>query len=589
MRTSDSKRRMPNWAIGLVLLLVIGVGSVFAYTKKLPWSDPYEVQAVFETAQNLRPKAPVRIAGVNIGEVTKIEPLTSDSPELTAQAGGSQQAPADEDGAESAALVTMSLTEEALPLHEDTQFQLRPRLFLEGNLFIDAKPGSPNAEEVGENHTFPVNQTSNSVQIDQVLTTLQSDVRANLQVFLDQFGNALMKYGGAKGFQELYGSSAGAFKFTSQVNEALQGKRVHDLSGLIGNLDKVVRALGSNELALQNLITNFRVVTGSFAAEAASLEQAIAKLPDVLDAAEPAFANLNASFPPLRAFAREALPGVRSTAPALRAATPFINQLRLLVSEPELRGLVADLRPTIPDLARLSERTKPLLGQFRRLASCFNEAVIPWSNDTVDPPASYPAKLQPQGNVAEETASGLVGIASESRSGDANGQYIRVEAGSGANTILIPGGAPDGASDAVGLLDFPLLGGMPSVHGNLADSVRPKFRPRVKCETQDPPDLSAAGVTSGDAGVTTPPNPVGLDDLIQTIQDIIGLLPRRQAAALQKQSDAYTAAEQEGDAEALAEAGADIQRTLERLGADLGGTAAAATSGALGSAPEVGG
>ena len=31
----------------------------------------------------------------------------------------------------------------------------------------------------------------------------------------------------------------------------------------------------------------------------------------MLDAARPAFANLNASFPALRAFAREALPGTR--------------------------------------------------------------------------------------------------------------------------------------------------------------------------------------------------------------------------------------------------------------------------------------
>ena len=466
----------------------------------------------------------------------------------------------------------MTVTEEGLPLHEDAQMQLRPRLFLEGNLFVDLKPGSPNAPEVDENHTFAINQTSSSVQIDQVLTTLQSDVRANLQTFLDQFGNALMKYGGAKGFQQLYKSSAGAFKYTSIVNEALQGKKPHDLSGLIRNLDKVVAALGSNELALQNLVTNFRVVSGSFAAESASLEQAIAQLPQVLDAAEPAFANLNASFPSLRAFAREALPGVRSTAPALREATPLIEQVRLLVSEPELRGLVADLRPTIPDLAKLTARTKPLLAQFRRVSSCFNEVVIPWSNDTVDPPATYPAKLQPQGTVAEETASGLVGIGSESRSGDANGQYIRVEAGGGANTVLIPGGAPDGAADAVGLLDFPLLGGMPSVHGNLADSQVPKYRPGVSCETQDPPDLSAAGILSGDAGVTTPDNPVGLDDLIQTIEDIVGLLPRRAAAQLERQSEAYTEAQEEGDAEALAEAAAGLQRVLGD----------AASSGALG-------
>jgi ABC-type transporter Mla subunit MlaD len=566
---------MPNWAIGLVLILVIAVGSVVAYTKKLPWGDPHEVQAVFETAQNLRPKAPVRIAGVNIGEVSKVEPLTSDSPQLTAQAGGEQQASPDEDGAASAALVTMTIKDEGLPLHEDAQMQLRPRLFLEGNLFIDLKPGSPNAPEVEEGHTFPVNQTSSSVQIDQVLTTLQSDVRANLQTFLDEFGNALMKYGGAKGFQELYKSSAGAFKYTSIVNEALQGKRTHDLSGLIRNLDKVVAALGSNELALQNLVTNFRVVSGSFAAESASLEQAIAKLPDVLDAAEPAFANLNEAFPPLRAFAREALPGVRSTAPALRVATPLIDQVRLLVSEPELRGLVADLRPTIPDLAELTAETKPLLSEFRKVSSCFNEVVIPWSNDTVDPPATYPSKLQPQGTVAEETASGLVGIGSESRSGDANGQYIRVEAGGGINTLILPGAAEDPITgtpvDAVGLLDFPLLGGMPSVHGTTADSERPEFHPNARCEKQDPPDLSAEGITSSEAGIDIQDNPVGADELLQIINDILPLLPRRRAAAIEQESQSYQEAQQGGDLDEISEAGTALVEALQGAGADLEG------------------
>ena len=43
-----------------------------------------------------------------------------------------------------------------------------------------------------------------------------------------------------------------------------------------------------------------------------------------------------------------------------------------------------------------------------------------------------------QGKVYEETGYGLTGINGESRSGDANGQYIRVAAGGGTNT-LYPG------------------------------------------------------------------------------------------------------------------------------------------------------
>ena len=117
-------------------------------------------------------------------------------------------------------VVTMELNEDALPLHEDATFKLRPRLFLEGNYFVDVQPGSPNAPETPENHTFPVNQTSYSVQLDQVLTTLQGDVRTDLQTFLDQLGNALVKDGGAEGFRELYRTSAPAGKYTSQVNQA---------------------------------------------------------------------------------------------------------------------------------------------------------------------------------------------------------------------------------------------------------------------------------------------------------------------------------------------------------------------------------
>ena len=292
--------------------------------------------------------------------------------------------------------MTMELNDDALPLHEDATFKLRPRLFLEGNYFVDLSPGSPNAEVVEDGETFPINQTSYSVQLDQVLTTLQGDVRVDLQVFLNQFGNALIKYGGAEGFQELYRTSADAGKFTSQVNQAVLGEQPGDLQGVIKGLDRVVRALGRNEATLQDLVTNFRIFAGSFAQEDIALGRAIEELPGVLEAARPAFAELNAAFPSVRAFAREALPGVRSTPATLDAATPFVRQVRLLVSKRELRGLVADLRPTIPKLAVLSTETVPFLKQTRAVSSCFNEVVIPWSNDTVVPvDPSYPVRRRP--------------------------------------------------------------------------------------------------------------------------------------------------------------------------------------------------
>ena len=483
MRTGGRRERLPNWAIGLIMVVLLVIASFYAFTKSVPWSDPYTVQAVFPTASNIRPASPVRIAGVNVGKVTAIEHLQpEDADEATAQAGNTDDpvAPAPT----TATVVTMELEESALPLREDATMKLRPRLFLEGNLFVDLKPGSPNADEVDDGHTFPASQTAVAVQIDQIFTTLQGDVRNNLQILLDELGTAFRE-GGAEGFREVFRTSPGAFRYTAEVNEALLGTEEHDLSELIVNLDSTVEALNQGE-NLQDLVTNLRTVLGSFAAESANLERAIAVLPDVIEEGEPALASLNASLPALRAFSREALPGVRSTPATLDAATPLLQQVRGLVSEEELRGLTSDLRPAIPSLASMAKSTVPTLDEGRFLSSCFNEVVIPLGYQTVNDP-----NTEASGQVFEELAYGLVGISGESRSADANGPYIRVQAGGGPNTITYPGAytsSTGAVEDAVGITSAPLVGAIPAID----DSAKTPFRPGVPCERQEPPNLAAS-------------------------------------------------------------------------------------------------
>ena len=268
-----------------------------------------------------------------------------------------------------------------------------------------------------------------------------------------------------------------------------------------------MQALDADEPGLQNLVTNLRVVTGSFAAQNQALSAAIAELPQFLDVGRPALAALDASFPPLRAFAREVLPGVRSTPATLDAATPLLTQIRALVSKSELRGLTHDLRPTIPRLTELSHRTIPFLNTSRSLSSCFNQVVIPWSNSSVpDPNFAPPTVTDGAGThpakVYEETGYGLVGIGGESRSGDANGQYIRVEAGGGVNTPLLPGPINGTTGKVVenirpqsqtvpfvGFAESQLLGSQPNLAFGHEDSVKTPFRPDAPCERQQPPNL----------------------------------------------------------------------------------------------------
>ena len=75
---------------------------------------------------------------------------------------------------------------------------------------------------------------------------------------------------------------------------------------------------------------------------------------------------------------------MRSSGPALDASIPLVTQLRGLVSQDELRGFAADLRPTVPALAAPVPREhRRCPTQNRLLASCQNEVVLPWSKDKV--------------------------------------------------------------------------------------------------------------------------------------------------------------------------------------------------------------
>jgi len=479
-------RRISNFQIGLIAIVLTVFGFYLAFTKSIPLvsGGGYELKAVFGDAQNIRAKSPVRISGVDVGEVTDVKHLV------------------DQNGqGEDAAVVTMKLDDKALPIHEDATMQLRPRLFLEGNLFVDLHPGTPAAPDLDSGSTVTEDHTSYSVQFDQVLTTLQAPVRQNLQVFLKEFGDGLDKYGGAEGFQESFRTSPAAYHYTSQVNEALLGTQPGDLAGFVRNFGTVAAELNQNSSDLQGLVTNLDTVSGAFAASQQSLRDAIIELPRVLAVGRPALFKLNRDFPPLRAFAREALPGTKAANAALDYANPWIGQLRQLISKEELRGLVDDLGPTVPDLAALSNASLPFLEQSRLLSSCFNHTVIPWSDTNIPNNDADPAA----GKVYEETAYGLTGVAGESRTGDANGQEFRVLFGGGERTIS-PFSSPEVNGQLTGVVPFEILGAEPAKES----SAKTPFRPDVPCETQDPPNLHSelgAGptTTASKTSATTPP------------------------------------------------------------------------------------
>jgi phospholipid/cholesterol/gamma-HCH transport system substrate-binding protein len=449
-----ARRREPGRAAsvraGVIALLVIGVGTYFGFTKSVPFRDHFEIRAAFKTANDLKPNSPVRIAGVKVGKVTAVEHVR----------GGR------------GVVVTMRIDDRSIPIRRDARMKIRPRIFLEGNYFVDVKPGSPGAEELKEGETLPVQQTASPVQFGQLLTALQSDSRRDLQIILDQLGKGLSGRGGA-GYNASIRHWKGAYRDSATVNQAMLGELEHDLSGYIDGAGAVAEALDRDPEALKALVTDLATTANAFARQSTALSAAIAELPRTLASGRRALASLNAAFPSFRRFVAAMRPATRSSRPALDAALPFVTQARRLVSRPELRGLVADLRPTVPNLVRLQEGSVALQRQVRALSSCQNRVILPWTNDKV-PDSKFPAI----GPVYQEAPKSLPGLAAESRSHDANGQYVRSLAAT-ANYFFATG---DGRRF---FTTEPIQGIQPPK----ALKGRPPLRPDVPCETQERPDL----------------------------------------------------------------------------------------------------
>jgi phospholipid/cholesterol/gamma-HCH transport system substrate-binding protein len=454
---------IPPLKAGILALVVIAVLAYFGFTKANPFSDPFELQAVVDNARNLQTRSTVRMAGVDVGRVTKVEAIQESAP---------------------AARVTMQLEEEALPLREDAELRVRPRIFLEGNYFVDLEPGSPSAPELEDEDTLPRSQTSAAVSTSEVLAVLQSDVRSDLRTLLFEYGTQGLVGGGAEGFNRAVPYFLPAYRRSSLANDALLGEEpTRDQQRLLRGQQRTLAALAADPEALRELVTDLNRTAGALAREDLALEQSIPALRDTLRAAMPALTSLNAALPTLRAFAREAVPGVRSATPTLDAAIPWIRQQRGLMQESELRGVARSLREAMPSLVRLNRGQVKLLGQARALASCTNRVLTPFSRSPI--PSAEPRNSGQE--VRRQTFRGFVGLAGESRNNDANTPYFHIQVVKPTNLAAANGGRLEPLS--------PPNPNVPPVH-----------RPDVPCETQEPPNLDAPdgpGVAPAGAVPTT--------------------------------------------------------------------------------------
>jgi phospholipid/cholesterol/gamma-HCH transport system substrate-binding protein len=479
--------RPSNVTIAIIFILIFTIGPYLAFTKHVPFTSyGYELKATFSNSANIALNSPVRIAGVNVGKVISTE-REGDNTTLT-----------------------FTVEEAGRPIHDDAFAAIRPRIFLEGNFFVELDPGSPSAAEMDSGDTIPVSRTSIAVQLDEIFTALQSPVRADLSRLLEGYGTALThkptaeedetqlpEVKGKTGAEALngafrYGGDAG--RYSAQVTDALLGTEQKDLSKLVSSAGRFFGAFAARQRDLQGLIENFDIFTGALASQSTNLSTTIRLLAPTLRITRASMVSLNRTLPPLRTYAIELEPAVEELPGLISASKPFLAQVRPLLSAKEAGGAVRLLRESTPALAGAALVSKRnTVPQVNRLSVCTTKVMVPTGNQVIED------RFSTGGPNYREFLYNLVNFAGMAQNFDGNGPYARAQVGGG--PVLVgepnPKGNPATISDQINYahtIEEP-LGTQPQLGG------KPPLKPEVRCYTNPVPDVNSG------LGQVGPPSP----------------------------------------------------------------------------------
>jgi phospholipid/cholesterol/gamma-HCH transport system substrate-binding protein len=341
----------------IVLALLIG-GYIFAHQNlALPGWFPVlgkefvTLKAEFRTAQAVAPGQgqEVTIAGAKIGEIASVQ------------------------AHEGAALVTMNVTPKyARYIYRDATMLLRPKTGLK-DMTVEVDPGTPSAGRVPSGYTVPLSHTAPDVNLEEFLSSFDTETRAALQELLA---------GAAGGLKGNSARLSAAFKrfdpLTRYISEIVAQLKLRDknIARGIHNFQLIVSALGSKDTQLAQLIDASNSVFQTFAQQQRSFERTIALLPGTLAKTKSGLGKLATATATTGSTLHKLEPTATSLAPAQEASRSLFEH-STPIFENQLRPFAREAAPVVeqlaPSIKQLGEAFPGLETSFSVLNELFNE------------------------------------------------------------------------------------------------------------------------------------------------------------------------------------------------------------------------
>jgi phospholipid/cholesterol/gamma-HCH transport system substrate-binding protein len=358
VRTAIRKHLPDFLAIIALLIVAAAVATVILGKQRLAlpaWvpvvgKDFFEIEAEMSSAQAVTPGQgqTVNIAGVEVGEISSVKLR---------------------DGK---AIIGMRIRPKHDRLYKDASVLLRPKTGLK-DMVAELTPGTEDAGRLREGDIIPISQTLPDVNLDEILSALDSDTRDYLQLLLNDGAQGLGSERKGRELAQAIRRLEPTAKYAREINERLAERR-RNLARVVHNFSLLTDELGRRDTQLANFVQNSNAVFETLAGQDASLRQILQKLPGTLQTTQTTLGKvttladeLGPTLESLRPAARALAPSLRSTRPFLRQSTPIVrDEIRpftraALPTVQELRPAMRDLAATTPDLTASFEVLNRLL------------------------------------------------------------------------------------------------------------------------------------------------------------------------------------------------------------------------------------
>jgi virulence factor Mce-like protein len=324
----------------------------------------YRFHAHFAEATQLAQEADVRISGVNVGKVKKID--------------------LGDDGRTDA---TIELEDKYAPLPEDSRAILRQKTLL-GETYVELTPGTQGSKKIPENGTLATARVAPTVELDEILRSFDKKTRESFQVWQQDLGAGIEGHG--EDFSDALGSLTPFAENSTEVLKILNSQE-RATQQVIKNTGVVFDALTERDGQLADWITNSNKLLSTTAKRDAEIRGLFRAFPSFID-------NSSSALRALAAYAENTRPLMVKLQPVAKQLSRFLvnakglstNFDQFFVGQGQLqkaavRGLPASSR-FLTDTRDLLAQLDPFLRNFnpflRYLSLYRREIAALFANDT---------------------------------------------------------------------------------------------------------------------------------------------------------------------------------------------------------------